>query len=186
MEIKDFIFDKIKAIDGVPEGRLLFKNNNVYFDHLNLTWLGKDTLRGYGVSVSLAAKFNSCYGKLGEDARKAADKVISLSPDDILVLFKVSVRISTQEISEHIGKMVFDPLPDEVKTVLVSLWRQFGSLNRLEYPALAMASRMLVHGRLQAAIRYLEDKKGWGTEGKVSPRRSKEIAILNTFLKKEN
>lgn len=186
MADKDFIFNKIKILEAPPEGKLAFKNNNIYLDYLNLTWLGKDILRGYGVPVALASKLNSFYGKLGEEARKSAERTISLSQDDIQTFFRASVKISTQEVSEHIGNMTFDPLPTAVKAVLVSLWRQFGGLTRLECPALAMAARMLVRGQLPAAIRYLGDKKGWTTETDVMPRRFMEIAILNTFLSEGN
>jgi hypothetical protein len=34
---KDFISSKIKELEGLPKGDLVFKNNNIYFDHLNLS-----------------------------------------------------------------------------------------------------------------------------------------------------
>jgi hypothetical protein len=45
---------------------------------------------------------------------------------------------------------------------------------------------MLVHGRIHAAIRYLEDKKGWSAESEsLMSRRKKEVAILEAFLKEQ-
>jgi hypothetical protein len=184
MADKDFIFYKIKAIEDSPRGRLIFKNNNIYFDCLNLTWLGRDILQGYGVPAALASKFNFFYGKIGNDAKNAANKSVSVSEADIQVLFRVSVRISIREVSDHTGKFVFQGLPDQVQAVLVSLWRQFGGLSKAVYPALAMASGMLIRGHIKLAIRYLGDKNGWSAEGdKLMPRRLKEISILETLLK---
>jgi hypothetical protein len=60
---KEFIFSKIKELEDAPKGVIHFKNNNIYLDLLNLTWQCKETLRGYGVSDSLANKFVNCFGK---------------------------------------------------------------------------------------------------------------------------
>jgi hypothetical protein len=182
MEAKDFIFDKIRAIEGTPEGKLAFKNNNIYFDHLNLTWLSQDTLRGYGVSAALALKFSPFYGWIGEEAKTAAKKTVSVSKDDIRVLFKASILISTQEVADKIGGD-FQYLPNEVKAVLVSLYRYFGGLSQVTLPALAMASKMLVRGHIKLAVRYLEDKNGWSSESdKSMPIRKKEVALLKSLL----
>jgi hypothetical protein len=183
---KDFIFSKIEELEGMPEGKLIFKNNNIYFDNLNLSWLANDVLRSYGVTASLANKFNSFYGKIGDEAKTALKKPVVLTSNEINTLFKISTRISTQEVSEHIGFDVFKALPDIVQVVLVSLWRQFGRLTRPEFPALAMASRMLIRGHIKFAIRYLKDDKGWSANNKeFMPRRLKEVKMLESLIKEK-
>jgi hypothetical protein len=181
---KDFVFDKIRVIEGDPEGRLIFKNNNLYFDHLNLTWLGGDIIQEHGASSDVASKFNPFYGLIGDEAKAAAAKPFSIPKEYIQVLFKVSVRMSIREVSGHIGNGVFHSLPNAVQAVLVSLFRQFGSLSKAAYPALAMASRMLVRGHVKQAIRYLGDKNGWPSEsGKLTLIRQKAITILEGLIK---
>jgi hypothetical protein len=181
---KDLIFSKIEELEGMPEGDLVFKNNNIYFDHLNLSWSDKDMLQGYGVTVSLANKFNSFYGCIGNEAKTALKKSVSLTSDEIKALFKVSVRISIQEVSEHIGIDVFKNLLDRVQVVLVSLWRRFGRLTRPEFPALAMSSKMLIRGHIKLAIHYLKDEKGWPMENKeFTPQRLKEAEMLEMLIK---
>jgi hypothetical protein len=181
---KDFILSKIEELEGLPKGNLVFKNNNIYFDHLNLSWLGNDLLQGYGVTVSLANKFNRFYGLIGDEAKTALKKPIALTSNDIKVLFKVSVRLSIQEVSKHVGVAVFNDLPSLIQVVLISFWRRFGRLIRPEFPALAMTSRMLIRGHIKFAIRYLKDEKGWSAENKEFLfQRLKEIEMLESFLK---
>jgi hypothetical protein len=180
---REFIFSKINELEEPPKGVLFLKTNNIYFDHLNLTWLTKNTLRSYGVSATLASKFMAFYGRLGEEAKPALKKPFSVSNDDIQILFKVSVRISIQEVSEHLGGDVFKELSNPVQAVLVSLWRQFGRFSGFESPALTMATRMLVRGHIKSAIRYLKDESGWlGGSKEFMPRRLKEAAILETLI----
>jgi hypothetical protein len=181
---KEVIFPKIEELEGVPEANLIFRNGNIYFDHLNLSWLGNDILRSYGVTVSLANKFNSFYGRIGNEAKAALKKPVGLTNNEIKILFRVSVRISIQEVSEHIGIDVFKKLPDLVQVVLVSLWRQFGRLTRPEFPALAMTSRMLIRKHTKFAIRYLKDEKGWPVDNKeFMSRRLKEAGMLEVLIK---
>jgi hypothetical protein len=181
---KDFIFSKIEELEGMPEGCLVLKDNNIYFDHLNLSWSSKDLLRGYGVTASLANKFNSFYGRIGDEAKTVLKKSVMLTNNEIKILFEVSVRVSLQEVSEQIGIDVFKSLPDPVQTVLISLWRQFGRLTRPEFPALAMASRMLIRGHTKLAIRYLKDEKGWpGGNKEFMFRRLKEAGMLEVLIK---
>jgi hypothetical protein len=182
---KDFILSKIKELEGLPKGDLVFKNNNIYLDHLNLSWLGNDLLRGYGVTFSLANKFNRFYGLIGDEAKTAIKKPFVLTSNDIEVLFKVSVRISIQDVSKHIGIDTFMNLPDPVQIILVSFFRQFERLTRPELPALAMTSKMLIRRHIKLAIRYLRDDKGWSAESKEFRfQRLKEIEMLDVFLKK--
>jgi hypothetical protein len=184
MADKGLIFDKIRAIESDPEGRLIFKNNNLYFDHFNLTWLGRDIIQEYGASAGVASKFNPLYGLIGKEAKAASAKPFSISKKDIQILFKVSVRMSIQEVSGRIGNGVFHSLPKAVQAVLVSLYRQFESLDKTMYPALAMSSRMLARGHVKQAIRYLGDKNGWPSEnGKVTLIRQKAVTILEGLLK---
>jgi hypothetical protein len=180
---KEFIFSKISELEEMPKGILFLKTNNIYFDHLNLTWLNKDILRSYGVSSKLTSKFMAFYGRLGEEAKPALNKPFSVSNDDIQILFKVSVRISIQEVFEHLGGDVFKELSNPVQLVLVSLWRQFGRFSGFESPALTMVTRMLVRGHIKSAIRYLKDERGWSNDSKrFMPRRLKEAAILETLV----
>jgi hypothetical protein len=181
---KDFVFSKIEELEGLPEGSLVFKNNNIYFDHLNLSWQSKDTLKHCGATASLANKFSRFYGLIGNEAKTALKKTITLSCEEIKILFRISVQVSIQEVSEHIGIGIFSNLPDVVQVTLVSLWRQFGRLIRSEFPALAMASRMLMRGHIKLAIRYLKDDKGWFTENKkFMSQRLKEAEMLEVFIK---
>jgi hypothetical protein len=180
---KDFIFSKIEELEGTPKGDLIFKNNNIYFDHLNLSCASKDLLQNYGITVSLANKFNHYYGRIGDEAKIALKKPGALTNDEIRTLFRVSVRVSIQEISEHIGIGIFNSLPDLVQAVLLSLWRQFGRLTRPEFPALAMASRMLMRGHIKSAIRYLKDEQGWSLDNKeIMSRRLKETEMLQALI----
>jgi hypothetical protein len=175
---KDFIFSKIEDLEGVLEGKLIFKNNSIYLDHLNLSWSSNDLLRSYCVPASLINKFNNFYGRIGDEAKTALKKSITLTSDNIKNLFKVSVRISIQEVFQHIGGNLFKSLPDVFQVILVSLWRQFGRLTRPEYPVLAMASRMLMRGHAKLAIRYLKDEKGWSVNNKeFMPQRLKEAEM---------
>jgi hypothetical protein len=181
---KDFILSKIKELEVLPKGDLVFKNNNIYFDHLNLSWLGNDLLKGYGVTASLANKFNRFYGRIGDEAKTALKKPVVLTSNDIEALFKVSVRLSIQDVSKHIGIDTFNNLPDLVQVILISLWRRFGRLIRPEFPALAMTSRMLIRGHIIFAIRYLKDDKGWSAENKeFMSQRLKEVKMLEVFLR---
>jgi hypothetical protein len=183
---KDFIFSKIEELEGMPEGGLVLKNNNIYFDHLNLSWSSKDLLRGYGVTASLANKFNSFYGRIGDEAKTVLKKPVMLTSNEIKILFEVSVRISIQEVSQHIGGDLFENLPDVFQVVLVSLWRRFGRLTKPEYPALAMASGMLTRGYAKLAIRYLKDEKGWSANNKeFMPQRLKEAEMLESLIKEK-
>jgi hypothetical protein len=180
---KEFIFSKIKELEESPKGDLLFKNNNIYLDLLNLTWQSKELLRRYGVSASLATKFINYYGRIGEEAKTALKKVVLLTAEDIQILFKASIRVSTQEVSEQIGNDVFKELPDPVQVVLVSLWRQFGRLSEFDSPALAMATKMMVRGHIKMAIHYLKDEKGWSTAGReFMSLRLKEVKILEKVI----
>jgi hypothetical protein len=180
---KEFIFSKIKELEGIPKNSLVFKNNSIYFDSLNLSWLSKDLLRGYGVTASLANKFNNFYGRIGDEAKTALKKPVILTSIEVETLFKVSVRISIQEVSEHIGVDVFKDFPDPVQAVLVSLWRHFGRLTRPEFPALAMTSRMLIRGHIKLSIRYLKDEKGWsGGNKEFFIQRLKESEMLEAFI----
>jgi hypothetical protein len=183
---RDFIYSKIEDLEGMAEGRFVFKKNNIYFDHLNLSWLGNDLLQGYGVTASLANKFNRFYGLIGDEAKTALRKPALLTKNEIKIIFKVSIRISIQEVSEHIGIDIFNNLPDLVQVVLVSLWRQFGSFTRSEYPALSMASKMLIREHIKIAIRYLRDVHGWSSENKeIMPRRLKEAEMLEILVKEK-
>jgi hypothetical protein len=181
---KDFVFSKIEELEGTPKGVLNFKNNNIYFDHLNLSWLSNDTLQGYGVTASLANKFNRFYGVIGDEAKTALKKPVTLANNEVKILFKVSIRISIQEVAEYIGINIFKNLSSPIQVVLVSLWRQFGRLTRPEFPALAMASRMLIRGHTKLAVRYLKDEKGWSAGNKeFMLRRLKEAEILEILIK---
>jgi hypothetical protein len=181
---KDLILLKIEELEGTPEGNLIFKNNNIYFDHLNLSWLANDILIDYGAALSLANKFNFFYGKIGGEAKAALKKTVELTGNEIKILFHISVRISIQEVSEFIGIDIFKDLPGIVQAVLVSLQRRFGRLTRMEFPALAVTSRMLVRGRIKFAVRYLKDDKGWPAESKeFMLRRLKEAKMLEELVK---
>jgi hypothetical protein len=181
---KDFILSKIEELEGLPEGKLVFKNNSIYLDHLNLSWSSNDLLRNYGVPASLSNKFNSFYGRIGEEAKTALKKSVVLTGNEAKALFKVSVRISIKEVSEDIGVGVFKNLPNAAQVVLVAFWQEFGRLIRPESPALAMASRMLIRGHTKFAIRYLKDDKGWFTESKEGiSRRLKEAEILESSIR---
>jgi hypothetical protein len=181
---KDFIFSKIEDLEGVPEGKIIFKNNSIYLDYLNLSWSSNDLLRSYGVPASLANKFNNFYGRIGDEAKTALKKSIALTNDNIKNIFKVSVRISIREVSDHIGNSVFVNLPNVVQVILISFWRQFGRLTRPESPALAMASGMLIRGHIKLAIRYLKDEKGWSAENKeFMLRRLKEAEMLEFLIR---
>jgi hypothetical protein len=178
---KEFIFSKIKELEDTPKGVLFVKNNNIYFDCLNLTLLTKEAVRGYGVSAALASKFNAFYGRTGEEAKKALKKILSLSNGEIQTFFNISVLISIREVSARIGEGIFEGLPDAVQAVLVSLWRQFGRFGGFESPALTMAAKMLTRGHIKSAIHYLKDERGWSTSGReFMHRRLKEAAILET------
>jgi hypothetical protein len=181
---KDLIFSRIEELEGMPEGSLVFKNNNIYFDHLNLSLLNKDILQRYGVTISLANKLNSFYGRIGEKARTTLKKPVALTGNEIKILFKASVRVSIQEVSEHIGISIFKNFHDSVQVVLGSLWRQYGRLIRSDVPALAMVSRMLIRGHIKSAIHYLKDEQGWSVEGnKFILQRIKEAAMLEVLFK---
>jgi hypothetical protein len=181
---KELVFSKIVELEGTPKGNLFFKSNDIFFDNLNISWSSKDLLQGYGVTASLADKFNRFYGLIGNEAKIALKKPIVLNSSEIKSLFKVSIQISIQEVSEHTGVDTFKDLPDIVQVVLVSLWRQFGRLAKPEIPALAMVSNMLIRGHIKLAIRYLTDEKGWSSENKkYMPRRLKEAIMLEVLLK---
>jgi hypothetical protein len=181
---KELIISKIEELEGMPEGVPFFKNNNVYFDHLNLSWLSNDILREYGVTFSLAAKFNFLYGHIGNEAKTALKKTIKLTDDEIKALFNVSVQVSIQEVYEHVGIKKFNDLPDSAQIILVSLWRQFGRLTKSDSPALTMASSMLLRGNIKLAIRYLKDEKGWSDKSKEFVfKRMKEAEMLECFVK---
>jgi hypothetical protein len=181
---KEFIFSKIEELEGAPEGGLIFKNNSIYFDHLNLSWSGNDVLRGYGVAASLADKFDPFYGRIGKEASEALKKPVPLTRDEIKTLFRVSIRVSVQEVSEYAGVDILKNLPDSVQAVLVFLWRRFGRLTKPEFPALAMVSKMLIGRRVKLAIRYLKDEKGWPAgSGNFTFQRLKAAGILEAFIK---
>jgi hypothetical protein len=181
---EELILSKVEEIEGLPEGNLIFKNDNIYFDHLNLSWMGTDILVDYGVSLFLANKFDFFYGKIGREAKTSSKKKVKITSSEIRELFYVSIQMSIQEISEFLRAEVFEDLPDIIQVVLVSLWRRFGRLIRPEFPDLAMVSRMLIRGDIKFAIRYLKDDKKWASESEeFMLRRLKEVKILEDFIR---
>jgi hypothetical protein len=183
---KDFTFSKIEELEGIPKGGLIFKNNSIYLDHLNLSWLSKEPLRGYGVTASLANKFKSFYGRIGDGVKMVLKKPAVLTRDEVKIFFKVSVRLSIQEAFKHPDIDLFKNLLNSVQIALVSLWRQFGRLIRPKFSALAMASRMFIRGYIKPAIRYLKDEKGWSTENKKFMLRRLKKAVILEILTEVN
>jgi hypothetical protein len=177
------LISKIEKLERMPKGSFVFKNNNIYFDHLNLSWLSRSTLLDYGIPVSTVKKFNFFYGQIGNVAKASLKNPVVLTVKEIKLLFKVSIYVSIQEISECIGTDVFNGLPCTVQAVLVSLWRRFGRLTKAGYPLLTMASGLLIRGCIRSAVYYLKDERGWVVESKeFKSQRLKEIKMLESFL----